>query len=158
MRKLAIGSDHHGVEYKSAVGAWLADQEWEVVDLGSHQAQSPSDYPDIAAAVADLVSRGEADRGVLICGSGVGMAVVANKFPQVRAGVCTTPEEAQLTRRHNDLNVLCLSGGLWQQRDLLPVIQAFLSTEFDGGRHQRRVEKISAIETRLRNQGSSPNS
>ncbi|MBL8892861.1 MAG: ribose 5-phosphate isomerase B [Planctomycetaceae bacterium] len=145
--KVAIGSDHHGIRFKHQAAELLRTLGVEVVDVGAHDAEVPCDYPDSAKEVGCLVSKGNADRGVLICGSGVGMAIAANKFPGVRAAVCDTVELARLTRQHNGLNVLCLSGNLWKQQDLLPVVQAFLETDFEGGRHQRRIEKIAEIET-----------
>jgi ribose 5-phosphate isomerase B len=144
--RIAIGSDHHGVSFKADTIAKLAALGFEVNDVGSHDPHEACDYPDMAQKVAAQVSEGQVERGILICGSGVGMAITANKFPGVRAAVCETEEAARLTRQHNGLNVLCLSGSLWKQRDLFPVVQAFLETPFEGGRHQRRLEKIEAIE------------
>lgn len=143
--KLALGSDHHGVGWKAEIVQKFG-QQLEVVDCGPASADSSSDYPDYARKVAAAVSKGEADRGILICGSGVGMAIAANKFFGVRAAVCETVENTELTRKHNNINVLCLSGTVWKQRDLMPVVEAFLNTEFEGGRHQRRVDKIAEIE------------
>jgi len=144
--KVAIGNDHHGIGFKQQTTAFLQAAGHQVIDLGATDANEPCDYPDSAKQVADSVSSGQADRGILICGSGVGMAITANKFPAVRAAVCDSVEAAQVTRQHNGLNVLCLSGSLWKQRDLLPVIAAFIETPFAGGRHQRRIDKIAAIE------------
>ncbi|MBN2293921.1 MAG: ribose 5-phosphate isomerase B, partial [Pirellulales bacterium] len=104
------------------------------------------DYPDIAAVVAGKVSQGEVDRGILVCGTGLGMAIVANKFPGVRAAPCHDSVTAELSRRHNDLNVLCLSGDILGERLVDRLIETWLNTEFEGGRHQRRVEKVKAIE------------
>lgn len=143
--KIALGSDHHGVTWKAEIQKrWPTEYQW--LDFGPDSTEPASDYPDYAGKVGAAVSTGKADRGILICGSGVGMAITANKFHGVRAAVCSTVEEAQLTRRHNNINVLCLSGTLWKEKDLLPVVAAFLETEFEGGRHQRRVDKIAAIE------------
>lgn len=142
---LALGSDHHGVPWKLEIVQTFGDR-YQILDLGPASAEPSSDYPDYASKVASAVSCGEVDRGILICGSGVGMAITANKFPLVRAAVCDSVESARLTRRHNGINILCLSGTLWKQQDLLPVVEAFLETEFEGGRHQRRLDKIVAIE------------
>lgn len=147
--KVSIGSDHHGVGFKAQAATWLQSQGIEVIDVGSHDRDQPCDYPEAAGQVGRLVSRGDADRGILICGSGVGMAITANKFPGVRAAVCDSAPTAQLTREHNGLNILCLSGTLWRERDLLPVVQAFIETPFAGGRHQRRLDKITEIEKSL---------
>lgn len=147
--KIAIGSDHHGVAFKQKATVLLQSLGIDVVDVGAHSATEPCDYPDSAKQVGHLVSTGVADRGLLICGSGVGMAITANKFPKVRAAVCDTVDLARLTRQHNGLNVLCLSGNQWKQQDLLPVVQAFVETEFEGGRHQRRIDKIAEIESEV---------
>ncbi len=148
--KIALGSDHHGVEFKKRTIARLTQLGHEAIDLGTQQSDEPCDYPDHASQVGRAVSQGQAERGILICGSGVGMAIVANKFLGVRAAVCDSVEIARLTRRHNNVNVLCLSGTVWKQQDLLPVVEAFLETEFEGGRHQRRIDKIHEIEMSLR--------
>jgi ribose 5-phosphate isomerase B len=147
--KIAIGSDHHGVAFKQQAADFLQTLGMNVVDVGAHDAVEPCDYPDSARKVGQLVSTGAVDRGLLICGSGVGMAITANKFPKVRAAVCDSVELAKLTRQHNGINVLCLSGNQWKQQDLRPVVEAFVETEFEGGRHQRRIDKISEIETEI---------
>jgi len=147
--KVALGSDHHGVNFKAQAASWLESHGIEVIDVGSHDSDQPCDYPEAAGQVGRLVAHGDADRGILICGSGVGMAITANKFPGVRAAVCDSVATAQLTREHNGLNVLCLSGTLWRDRDLLPVVQAFIETPFAGGRHQQRLDKIREIEHSL---------
>lgn len=143
--KLAMGSDHHGVTWKAKILDAFGEQ-YEIQDFGPASAEASCDYPDYAREVAAAVSQKSVDRGILICGSGVGMAITANKFSGVRAAVCESVEAATLTRQHNNINVLCLSGTVWQQKDLLPVVQAFLETEFEGGRHQRRIDKINEIE------------
>jgi len=117
----------------------------DVIDVGS-DGHSSVDYPDIAAGVAGRVSRGEVDRGILVCGTGIGMAIVANKFPGVRAAPCHDYVTAEMSRRHNDLNVLCLSGDVLGERLADRLIEIWLTTEFEGGRHQRRVDKIKALE------------
>lgn len=147
--KIALGSDHHGIAFKQLAADYLTSLGMEIVDVGAHNAAEPCDYPDSAKQVGKLIAASAVDRGLLICGSGVGMAIAANKFPGVRAAVCDSVDLARLTRQHNGLNVLCLSGNLWKQRDLLPVVQAFVETEFEGGRHQRRIDKISEIESEV---------
>lgn len=118
----------------------------EVVESKVQQVEGTIDYPDVAAAVAAQVSRGDVDRGLLICGTGIGMAITANKFPGVRAAVCLDELTAEISRRHNNLNVLCLSGDMLGQNALGGVIRVWLDTPFEQGRHQRRIDKISDIE------------
>lgn len=146
MLKVALGSDHHGVDYKRQIVDLLGRLGFEAVDYGPGTSEPNTDYPDFAREVAAAVWHNTVDRGILICGSGVGMAITANKFPRVRAAVCDSVPVAQLTRRHNGINVLCLSAAAWQAHDLLPVVEAFLTTDFEGGRHQRRLDKIAEIE------------
>jgi len=119
----------------------------EVVDVGSDQTQDV-DYPDIAAEVARRVSVGEADRGILICGTGLGMCIVANKFPGVRAAPCYDELSAEVSRRHNDLNVLCLPGEIVGDRIVDRLVEVWLRTGFEGGRHARRLQKIHDLEHR----------
>jgi ribose 5-phosphate isomerase B len=125
----------------------------EVVDIGCH-GLGPVDYPDIAAEVGRKVSRGEVDRGILICGSGLGMCIAANKIPGVRAAPCYDDVTAELSRRHNDLNVLCLSGDMLGDRLVDRLVEIWLSTPFDGGRHARRLAKIAKMESRNGQHGS----
>lgn len=117
----------------------------EVADTGTED-QGSVDYPDIAAKVARMVSEQDADRGILICGTGLGMSIVANKFPGVRAAACQDELTAEISRRHNDLNVLCLSADTLGERVIDRLIEIWLNTEFEGGRHARRVQKILEIE------------
>jgi len=117
----------------------------EVIDVGAHGTE-PVDYPDIAAAVAKGVSRGEADRGILICGTGLGMSIAANKVPGVRAAPCHDDLSAELSRRHNDLNVLCLSGDIVGEKIVDRLVEIWLNTPFEGGRHARRLDKIRTME------------
>ncbi|MDA1051492.1 MAG: ribose 5-phosphate isomerase B [Planctomycetota bacterium] len=143
--QIAIGSDHRGYTMKLKLAEVLASQGHTVTDEGTHSTES-CDYPDISIAVARKVSAGEADRGVLICGTGIGMAITANKFPGVRATTCHDEITAEMCRRHNDVNVLCLSGDLLGESRLDNLLRAWLETEFEGGRHARRLEKIAEIE------------
>jgi ribose 5-phosphate isomerase B len=143
--KVAIASDHRGYHLKEKVIALLKAKGHEVIDDGPASDEAV-DYPDFAALVARKVSAGEADRGILICGTGLGMAIAANKFPGVRAANCADEVTAELSRRHNDLNVLCLSGDLLSSRITERLVEIWMDTEFEGGRHKRRVEKISQLE------------
>ena len=143
--RIAIGSDHAGYELKSAVGTLLAGDGHDVEDVGTDSTESV-DYPDFAAAAAEMVAEGEADRAVIVCGSGVGVSIVANKLDGVRAVNAHDPDEAEMSRRHNDANVLTLSGRRLEPGDAEPIVERFLATDFEGGRHARRVEKIAAIE------------
>ena len=143
--RIAVGSDHRGVVMREKIVQLLGNLGQEVVDVGTYEDKSV-DYPDVAAVVARKVSKNEVDRGILICGTGLGMAIVANKFPGVRAAPCHDAVTAEVSRRHNDLNVLCLSGDILGERVIDRLVETWLNTEFEGGRHQRRVEKVKAIE------------
>ncbi len=145
MLRISFASDHRGVAIKGRMIQRLLDCGYEVFDEGTHSDQAV-DYPDYASIVAGKVSSGEADRGILICGTGIGMAIAANKFPGVRAAPCYDEMMVELSRRHNDVNVLCLPGDLIGDRPIDDLVMMWLKTEFEGGRHGRRVEKISAIE------------
>ena len=143
--RIAIGSDHRGFGVKQKVIELLKRLSQEVVDAGTHGAESV-DYPDVASVVAGQVSRGEVDRGILICGTGIGMSIAANKFPGVRAAPCHDDLSAEMSRRHNDLNVLCLSADMLGEKLIDRMVEMWLKTEFEGGRHARRVEKIQQLE------------
>ena len=143
--RIAVGSDHRGVSIRSKIVELLTRLGQEVVDTGTHDNGSV-DYPDIAAVVARLVSTGEVDRGILICGSGLGMSIAANKFPGVRAAPCHDDLTAEMSRRHNDLNMLCLSGDMLGDRLVDHLVEIWLKTEFEGGRHARRIQKIAQLE------------
>ena len=142
--KIAIGSDHRGVQQRVICASVLAKLGHEVIDCGTHTNES-CDYPDIAKNVCEAIVNGEAEQGVLICGTGVGMGIAANKFPAIRAAVCHNIETAELCRQHNNANVLCLSGTL-DERQFHDMIAAWLNSEFEGGRHQRRIDKIHEFE------------
>lgn len=142
---ISIGSDHRGVAAKSKLVELLRQLGHQVSDEGTQDTQSV-DYPDFAAAVSEKVSNGSADRGILVCGTGIGMAITANKFPHVRAATCYDEVTAEMCRRHNNVNVLCLSGDLMGERRLDRLVEIWLNTEFEGGRHARRLEKIAEIE------------
>jgi ribose 5-phosphate isomerase B len=143
--KVAIASDHRGFHLKEQVISLLKAQGHEVIDDGPSSIASV-DYPDFAALVAKKVSSGAVDRGILICGTGIGMAIAANKFKNVRAAACVDEVTAELSRRHNNLNVLCLSGDLLSTRITERLVDIWMKTDFEGGRHERRVEKICQLE------------
>jgi ribose 5-phosphate isomerase B len=143
--RISIGSDHRGIQMKSKLVDALHQLGHQVQDLGTNSTES-CDYPDIAAAVAKKVSCSESDRGILICGTGIGMQIAANKFPSVRATTCHDEFTAEMCRRHNDVNVLCLSADMLGERRVDQLVKVWLTTEFEGGRHARRVEKISELE------------
>ena len=145
--KISLGADHNGIDFKQLLSDHLKSAGHEVLDVGPSGTDSV-DYPDFAFAAAEMVSNGEANRGILICGSGIGMSMAANKVPGVRAALCFTPEAAALTRRHNDANVLALAGWQSDGGDVLEIVDTFLATDFEGGRHARRVDKIIAYEQR----------
>ena len=146
--RIAIGSDHRGYHLKEKLTGILRSKGHEVSDEGTSLAESV-DYPDFAALVGQKVSNAEADRGILICGTGIGMAIAANKFPGVRAAPITDEVTAEISRRHNDLNVLCLSADMLSPRTVERMVEIWFETEFEAGRHQRRVEKISALEAKV---------
>lgn len=145
--RIAMGSDHAGFELKRHVADALRDAGHEVVDVGTDSEES-TDYPLFAEPAARLVAEGEADRGVLVCGSGVGVNIVANKVDGVRAVNAHDVGEAKLARQHNDVNVLTLSGRRVGPEVADAIVETFLDTEFEGGRHERRVELIHEVETR----------
>ena len=145
--RIAVGSDHRGTSMRAKIIKLLGRLGHEAVDMGTHSHGSV-DYPDIAATVAESVSRKEVERGILICGTGLGMCIAANKFPGVRAAPCHDDLTAELSRRHNDLNVLCLSGDILGERLVDRLVEIWLKTEFEGGRHARRVEKIADLENK----------
>ena len=142
---IAVGSDHRGFLLKEKISILLKELNCEVVDCGPENSESV-DYPEFASKVAKAVSEGTAERGILICGTGIGMCIVANKYPQVRATVCHDDLTARMSRLHNDANVLCLSGDLLGERSLDRMIQIWVETEFEEGRHARRVNRIREIE------------
>jgi ribose 5-phosphate isomerase B len=150
--RIAIGSDHRGFVIKGKIVALLKRLDHQVFDVGPETAESV-DYPDIAEIVGRRVSEGSVDRGILICGTGIGMCIAANKFPGVRAAPCHDDLTAEMSRRHNDLNVLCLSADMLGERLIDRMVEIWLSTEFEGGRHARRVGKISDIEKRRPDRG-----
>jgi ribose 5-phosphate isomerase B len=142
---IALGADHAGFELKEALKAWLIDQGYQVLDYGAHSTESV-DYPDYAAQVAEAVANQKVERGLLVCGTGIGMAMAANKVPGVRAAFCPDLYTARMSREHNDANVLTLGGRLMGPEMALDILRMWIETAFAGGRHQRRVDKIGGIE------------
>lgn len=145
LMKIALGADHAGYELKDQIKHHLQDQGIAVSDEGTSSPESV-DYPDYALAVAHDVSRQRADLGILVCGSGIGMAIAANKVHGIRAAKVDTEYEAQMSREHNDANVLTLGARILKPDEALRIVDKWLATQFAGGRHERRVEKIAAIE------------
>ncbi|NIL96036.1 MAG: ribose 5-phosphate isomerase B [Planctomycetales bacterium] len=143
--RISVGSDHRGVQVKRQVCELAQRLGHDVEDVGVTSTDS-ADYPDIAAIVAKKISHGETERGILICGTGIGMAIAANKFPGVRAAPCHDDITAEMSRRHNNLNVLCLSADLLGSKLIDRMVEIWLTTEFEGGRHARRVGKINELE------------
>jgi ribose 5-phosphate isomerase B len=143
--KIAVGSDHRGFEAKEQTKAIAAELGHECIDFGT-DTNNPVDYPDTAYLAATAVSTKKADRAILICATGIGMCMAANKVPGIRAALCHDELSAQLSRDHNNSNVLCLSGDQVSESLLRRIVEVWLNTDFSGGRHQRRVNKIQAIE------------
>jgi ribose 5-phosphate isomerase B len=143
--KIAIGNDHRGFEAKQQIKSIVTQLGHEVIDVGSNDS-NPVDYPDPAYLAATAVSKKQADRAILVCGTGIGMCITANKIKGIRAALCHDELSARISRHHNDANVLCISGDLTGEVLLRKIVEVWLDTEFSGGRHQRRIEKIAAIE------------
>ncbi|OHB55548.1 MAG: ribose 5-phosphate isomerase B [Planctomycetes bacterium RBG_13_44_8b] len=143
--KITIGSDHRGFEAKKIIKSIITQMGHECIDVGTDD-NNPVDYPDLAYAAAIAVSKKEADRAILACATGLGMCIVANKIKGIRAVLCHDELSAKVSRDHNDSNVLCLSGDQSGEAMLRKIVEAWLNTDFAGGRHQRRVNKIKAIE------------
>lgn len=144
--KIVLGSDHRGFGVKQRLIGVLTKLGHEVRDVGVETGDVACDYPDYAIPVSEAVAKGEADRGILICGTGFGMCITANKVPGIRAVSCRDPIEAEMSRRHNNANVLCMSADFLGQELIDRLVQVWLTTDFEGGRHQRRVDKISQYE------------
>lgn len=141
--KIALASDHAGFELKEAIKGFLL--EYDVTDFGTHSTES-MDYPDTGFKAAEDVASGTFDRGILICGSGIGMSIVANKVKGIRAALCNSVELARLSRQHNNANILVLQGRLISSKMAEEILKVWLSTEFEGGRHKRRIDKILKYE------------
>lgn len=145
--KISIASDHGGYDLKEDLKIWLAEQGHEVVDFGCPGRDS-CDYPDFVEPAARAVAEGACQRGIVICTTGIGVSITANKVRGVRCALCGDPWSAEMTRRHNDANVLGLGAGVVGPQLARQITAAFLRFEFEGGRHQRRVDKIAAVENR----------
>ena len=148
MTVVALGADHAGFPLKEDLKTWLTGRGYDVVDLGTQSAESV-DYPDFAVGVGSAVTAGKADRGILVCGTGIGMAMAANKLPGVRAAACSDALTARMSREHNDANVLALGARITSREAAIEILELWLDTDFAGGRHARRVDKIVALD-RLR--------
>ncbi len=140
MHTIAIAADHAGYRLKEHLRGYLEDRH-HVIDLGTHSGESV-DYPDFGRAAAECVLRGEADTAIVICGSGIGVSIAANRYPGIRAALCHTPEAARLAREHNDANILALGARAIDEQTANAVVEAFLTTPFAEGRHRPRVEKL----------------
>lgn len=143
--KIVIASDHAGFELKETLKGFLKKDGYAFEDMGTHSRESV-DYPDIALMAAEAVVRGEADRGIVICGTGIGSAIVANKVPGIRCALCDDPVSAKYARLHNDANMLSLGERIIGPEIARETVHQFLTTEFEGGRHARRIEKIKQVE------------
>ena len=143
--KIAVGCDHGGLEHKNAIAEHLKERGFEITDFGIDENKSV-DYPDIALPVAQSVASGENDLAILVCGTGIGMSLAANKVKGIRAAVCSDHFSARYTRLHNNANILCLGGRVIGIGTALELVDVFVDTAFEGGRHQKRIDKITAIE------------
>lgn len=143
--KIGLACDHAGFELKEEIKAFLKSMELDLIDLGTFGEESV-DYPDLGMLVAEKVSRGELERGILICGTGIGMSIVANKFPKVRAALLQDLYTARLSREHNDTNILVLGGRVVGKELAKEIVKVWLLTPFEGGRHERRLQKIETLE------------
>ena len=143
--KIAIGCDHGGLEHKNAIVEHLKERGFEVVDFGIYE-QKSVDYPESALKVANSITSGETERGFLVCGTGIGMSLAANKVKGIRAAACSEHFSAKYTRLHNNSNILCLGGRVIGVGTALELVDLFVDTEFEGGRHSRRVDMITDIE------------
>ena len=147
--KIAIGCDHAGLELKNEIIKLLSGLGIDCIDYGTNTPESV-DYPDFGEKVSEAVSSGEIERGILICGTGIGMSIVANKFPGIRASLCNDLFTAQMSRRHNDANVLVIGGKIVGKDLAKEIVKTWVNTPFDGSRHVNRLKKITLIECRLR--------
>ena len=139
--RVAVASDHGGYKLKEKVKEYLESRDIDVIDLGTNSEESV-DYPEYGRACAKAVAGGEADRGIVCCGTGIGISIAANKVKGIRCGLCTNVEMAKLTRQHNDANMLAMGGRIIDDETAMALTEAFIDTEFEGGRHQRRIDKI----------------
>lgn len=141
MKKIVLGSDHAGFELKEKIKKHLGEV-YEIIDVGTNSNDSV-DYPDFGKAAAEAIASGKAELGVVVCGSGIGISIAANRNPKIRCALCTTDEMARLSRQHNNANMLALGARIVPEPINIGILEAFLATEFEGGRHAKRVEKLS---------------
>jgi len=153
MEKIAIGSDHAGFGLKEEILGLLKGLDIDIVDCGTNTTESV-DYPDFGARVSELVSSGEAERGILVCGTGLGMSMVANKYPNVRAALCNDLFSAKMSRLHNDANILVMGGRVIGKDLAAEIVKVWLTTPFEGERHLKRLQKIKKIEEKLNTHGN----
>ncbi len=142
---IAIGADHGGVKLKEAVEKYLDQEQIQYEDFGTFD-EASVDYAPIASKVAHSVVDGKAEKGILCCGTGIGMSIAANKVDGIRASVCSDPYSTEMTRRHNNSNILCMGGRVIDEQKAVELVKIYLNTPFEGGRHQRRIDEVSAIE------------
>ena len=143
--KIAVACDHGGLNLKNKIKEYLQEKGYEIVDFGTNSRES-CDYPDFALPAAEAVAEGYCERGIIFCTTGIGVSIVANKVPGIRCALCHHLTDAEMTRRHNDANVLALGEKAVDERTALKMVEIFLATEFEGGRHKLRVDKITGIE------------
>ncbi len=144
---IAIGSDHGGFELKEHIKKHLEERSLEYKDFGCYDENSV-DYPDIAEKVCNAINSGDADKGILVCGTGIGISIAANKIDGIRAAHCHDVYSAEMTKRHNNANVICMGGRVIGRELAFKIIDAWLDAEFEGGRHQKRIDKIHALENK----------
>ena len=144
--KIAIGSDHAGYEEKEVIKQQLEQMGIDYEDVGTNSASTSVDYPDFAARVGHAVTSGEAERGILVCGTGIGVSIAANKIPGIRAALAWNAETAQLARTHNDANILAVGARTTSPETIKEIVNTYLTNQFAGGRHALRIEKITALE------------
>jgi len=152
MKKIALASDHGGFDLKESVIAHLLNTGWEVDDLGPHSGDSV-DYPDYGIKLAEAVSEKRVQRGIVICGTGIGMSIVVNRYPGIRGTLCSDLFTAKLCREHNDSNILIMGGRVIGKGLAAEIVNTWLNTPFEGGRHQRRLDKINQIDASLKTKG-----
>jgi len=147
---IAIGSDHGGFLLKEEIKKYLEENNYEYKDFGTNDGASSVDYPDFALAVAEAVSSGECEKGILICGTGIGISIAANKVPGIRCSLCCDSFSAKMSREHNDANILALGERVTGKGLALHIVEVWLNTQFLGGRHKKRVDKITQIEEKYK--------
>ena len=149
MKKIAVASDHGGFELKETVIAHLLNDGWEIDDLGPSN-ESSVDYPDYGIKLAEIITNKKVERGIIICGTGVGMSIVVNRFPAIRGTLCSDIYTAKMCRKHNDSNILIMGGRIIGRGLASEIVDTWLNTAFEGGRHQRRLDKINEIDVNLK--------